>query len=166
MRVFTVFCVLVVGLLFGSGLSAHQQQEAYTTLTFNPRSGNIEIVHRFYLHDAEHAIKRIFAGQADLLSAPETREKFSRYVASRFALKDQQGAGVKVRTLGEEVEGKFLWTYQEVENTTLDQLEWIDIQFLYEVWPRHRNIVNIAYPEKVKSLRFEKSNDWKRLPRP
>lgn len=156
--------IMLVGLLFSGSLSAHQQKEAYTSLIFNARTGNVEIAHRFYIHDAEHAVKRILGKQADLISGSETREKFYRYVASRFALKNQQGDRVEVKTLGGEVEGKFLWVYQEVEDTELLQLAWIDIQFLYEVWSRHRNIVNIEYPNTIKSLRLEKSDRWKRLP--
>ena len=35
---------------------AHQQKIAITTVLFNPRTENIEIMHRFNLHDAEHAV--------------------------------------------------------------------------------------------------------------
>ncbi len=40
--------------------AAHQQKIAITTVLFNPRTQNIEIMHRFNLHDAEHAVKALF----------------------------------------------------------------------------------------------------------
>ena len=32
---------------------AHQDREAITQVLFNPRTGNIEVMHRFLLHDVE-----------------------------------------------------------------------------------------------------------------
>ena len=51
---------------------AHQQKIAITTVLFNPRTENIEIMHRFNLHDAEHAVKAMFKKTADILDDKDT----------------------------------------------------------------------------------------------
>ena len=59
--------IAIVILLLAAPLSAHQQKEAITRVLFNPRTGNIEVMHRFLLHDAEHAVKELVDAKADIL---------------------------------------------------------------------------------------------------
>lgn len=51
--VLTVICAS----FFSAQLQAHQIKAAITTVLFNQRTENIEVMHRFNLHDAEHAVK-------------------------------------------------------------------------------------------------------------
>jgi hypothetical protein len=44
-------------------------------------------MHRFYLHDAEHAVKHLQHKKADLLNDAESRQHFADYVAQHFALR-------------------------------------------------------------------------------
>ena len=59
--------LLLAAWLLAAPLPAHQQKESVTRVLFNPRTGNIEVMHRFLLHDAEHATRKLFGGDADLL---------------------------------------------------------------------------------------------------
>lgn len=52
-------------LMVCQAVSAHQIKAAITTVLFNPRTENIEVMHRFNLHDAEHAVKALFDKRAD-----------------------------------------------------------------------------------------------------
>ena len=49
-------------MLSSAPLGAHQQKAALTTLRYNPRSNEVEIAHRFALHDAEHAAPEVTGG--------------------------------------------------------------------------------------------------------
>mgnify|MGYP000103148218 CR=1 FL=1 len=61
-----VFIGLATALLFVSQCAvAHQQKTSISKVLFNQRTSNIEIMHRFRVHDAEHAVKHIFGKDAE-----------------------------------------------------------------------------------------------------
>lgn len=98
---------------------AHQQRAAISTALFNYRSGNLEISHRFYMHDAEHAIKHLFGKGADIYNKRETQMRFGQYVSQHFAIENQAAKALPLKLLGVEVDSKFIWVYQEI---SLDQV--------------------------------------------
>jgi len=133
---------------------AHQQKEAITRVLFNARTSNIEVMHRFLLHDVEHAVKELRHGDADILNSPEDRVFFSEYVYQHFALADQDGMVLPLKPVGHEVEGRFLWVYAEtaipesVESLTLRH------DSLRDIWPEQVNLVNIERNGNVQSATF------------
>ena len=110
--------------------AAHQQQEAQSVILFNERSGNIEVMHRFYIHDAEHVAKLVGEKSSDLLASEQAQATFGNYVAKHFGLRwtkrvlpisadsdtplSEVASDVvpELQYVGQEVEGKFLWIYQ------------------------------------------------------
>ncbi|PWK53854.1 DUF6702 family protein [Pleionea mediterranea] len=101
--------------VFMSGvLMAHQQKESYTTVNFNQRTSNIEVVHRFYLHDAEHAINRMLDTKADIINNKQSQAAFAQYVKQNFGLRVNKSTELSLHYVGFEVEGKYLWVYQEI----------------------------------------------------
>jgi len=73
-------------LLWAGAACAHQMRAAISTVLFNPRSGNIEVMHRFYSHDAEHALELLTGAPADLVDKARDRLKFAVYVHEQFTL--------------------------------------------------------------------------------
>jgi hypothetical protein len=137
--------------------SAHQQKAAISSVLFNPRTSNIEISHRFYLHDAEHAIKKIFGGDADIYQSIESQQKFANYVTERFAMFDNQENAVTLSSVGFELEGKFFWVYQETaQPPTLEGLT-IAHHALRDIWPEQVNTINIEGKGDIQTLTFAQS---------
>ena len=138
---------------------AHQQKEAITTVLFNDRTGNIEVAHRFYIHDAEHAVKHIVKdkkkGPTDLIKDKTVQSAFAAYAVSRFSLALNGQKPLSLRLLGQEVEGKFLWVYQESPNLTAPYRLDIHNEVLMEIWPSQRNIVNVEGLGAVKSVQLQ-----------
>ena len=146
-----------------SKLFAHEQNEAYTTILFNPHSGQLEITHRFSAHDAEHALIRLFGKEADIVGNEETQRDFAAYVRLRFQLQDAAGDDLFLDDVGYELEGKFFWVYQEMpvpEN--LDSIR-IKMQALQEVWPKQTNYVNVEKAGITRSVRMDKDDGWKTI---
>ena len=142
-------------LLFISQLaSAHQIKAAITTVLFNTRTENIEVMHRFNLHDAEHAVKVLFDKNADILDDKGTQKAFADYVAARFRLLDAQNDSLLLKTVGYETEGKFFWVYQETEQPP--ELEGLRIRHdaLRDVWPAQVNTLNVEGQGDIKTLTF------------
>jgi len=141
-------------LLYAGIAGAHQQKESITRILFNPRTGNIEVMHRFDLHDAEHAVKQIFDTDADILASNETRDRFAAYVHARFALRDQDGVDLPLAPVGHEIEGRFLWVY--AETPIPDKLTALTLTHdaLRDLWPDQVNLVNVDRDGETTSALF------------
>ncbi|MBX2812560.1 MAG: hypothetical protein KTR25_12150 [Myxococcales bacterium] len=184
------FSVMVVLFLMGMCLSivgngryahAHQQKEAYSTVRFNLRTGNLEIAHRFYVHDAEHAVGQFLGKRIDLRKNQQAQAQFAKYVSKHFHMRLVTKRGsppgvLKMRLVGQEVEGKYIWIYQEVVKlspkgtlqykSTEAKPHGLEIKMsaLQELWDRHTNQVTIEYGiPKYPSIRFTVKDDWRTL---
>ena len=152
-----VLSVLIFFLL-APGSFAHQQKTAVTRILFNTNSGNIEVMHRFLVHDAEHAAAQIFGERQTLLESAESRQLFSSYVINRFAIEVEYANGsveaLDLSYVGEELDGQFVWVYQEIENQIEIQAMTVVSTALRDIWPSQSNLVNIERSGEVLSLLF------------
>ncbi len=132
----------------------HQQKEAYTTIKPNSNSGKTEVIHRFYLHDAEHGFSGKL-GESIVFSVDESAQsKFADYVVESFQLKIDNGKeAVALETVGFEVEGRYIWVYQETSQKLPCQVV-VKMDALHDVWEKHINQVNFEWPEGIKSVRL------------
>jgi len=132
---------------------AHQQKEAYTTVLFNQRSGMLEVSHRFYIHDAEHALAKATDEDIDLTVDKESQQRFSDYLLSHFSLTvtDQL---LDLSAIGFEVEGKYFWVYQEIAMPQNVNSLKVSMTALQEVWPSQVNHVNVEKGGSVFSARL------------
>ncbi len=153
---------IIVAFWLSNAAIAHQQKYATTTVSLNARNGNLEIVHRFLVHDAEHVVKHLFSSDADFNNQPETQKNFANYVVDHFNIKLNDQASV-LDVIGFESDEKFFWVYQEVvkpEHITQIQIRQTA---LHETWPRQVNLVNIEGFGGVNSMEFRKGDQWKTL---
>jgi hypothetical protein len=143
-------------------LLAHEMKTAITKLVFNQRTGTLEVMHRFYVHDAEHAVKKLLDKTADLVAKQSTRDSFALYVSSHFQLKaDDQD--LQLTLVGHELDGRFFWVYQEIaipQDASLLQLRHDSLQSL---WPEQQNIVNIERQGQVKTVKFTTHQQWQQV---
>ena len=108
-----VFLMVISNIVSTNIAFAHQQKAAETTVTFNKRSGQLEVSHRFYMHDTEHAVQALFDKNADIINLKETQQQFADYVAKQFLVRTLADEELPLKTVGYEVEGKFFWVYQQ-----------------------------------------------------
>ncbi|MBU1309296.1 MAG: hypothetical protein KKE30_07170 [Gammaproteobacteria bacterium] len=158
-----MLALLLVLTAYSGSLAAHEMKAALTKLVFNDRSGNIEVMHRFYVHDAEHGVKQLFDKSADLLNSEQTQQTFSRYVSEHFALTTLSGDAINLTLVGGQLEGRFFWVYQEAAIPAELQGLRIQHQALQALWPAQVNTVNIEGRGEVKSLRFDSKTGWQQL---
>lgn len=153
-----LFTILMGALLFVVPVvNAHQQKSSISKVLFNPRTNNIEIMHRFRVHDAEHAVKEIFGKNADILNSSSTQLKFSEYVDQRFTLLDNEKSPLPLKLVGHELDGKFFWVYQETSQPP--KLENLSIRHdaLRDLWPEQVNTINVEGKGKLQTLTFTDS---------
>lgn len=156
---------------------AHQQKETYSTLSFNTRSKSLEIVHRFYVHDAEHALGQMLGKKVDLIKDKKAQQAFGTYIDQHFQLKTLSAKQpLKIHFIGQEVEGRYLWVYQEVPQFTRQETLHgqthlpkphglkIKMNALQELWRRQVNQINIETADKVvPSIRIKQRDEWRTL---
>ncbi len=140
--------------LFSTIAGAHQIKAAISTVLFNPRTENIEIMHRFNLHDAEHAVKVLFDKQSDILDDKQSQKLFAQYAAKHFKLKNKDEQTLALKLVGFEVEGKHFWVYQETAQPPA--LEGLVIQHdaLRDIWPAQINTINVEGKGQLQTLEF------------
>ena len=152
---------ILLGMLVISTGEAHQQKNAVTRILFNENTGNIEVMHRFFIHDAEHAAGLIFGERQMLAESRESRELFSSYVINRFSIEASFREGnsevLGLSYVGEEVDGQFLWVYQEVPAQDDITAFTIVNLTLRDVWSDQSNLVNIERDGRIYSLTFDGS---------
>jgi len=163
--IFIAVCVL------SFSVNAHQQKEAYTTLLFNERTNNLEIMHRFYLHDIEHAINSLEANNKNsdekkIDNSNTPLKIFSAYIQDHFQLRSIDDNVIELDYVGVEIEGKYLWVYQELSLSNLDRnLKALKLNMtaLQEVWPKQINHINIEKNGVVRSARLNKDQAWQTI---
>lgn len=141
-------------------LHAHQQKAAITRVLFNSNSGNLEVMHRFYVHDAEHAVRQLVDPNADLIASAAAREQFAQYVTGRFSLLGTEGNTLPLGYVGQEVDGIFLWVYQEMPMPEAMTGLSVVNNVLREIWPEQSNLVNIEREGKLQTLNFNGNTEW------
>jgi len=155
-------CVLPGVLWLGSvnEADAHQQQAALTRVLFNGRNGNVEVMHRFLVHDAEHAVRQLLDPEADIIASAPAREQFAQYVIERFFLLGLEGNTLPLAYVGQEIDGNFLWVYQEMPIPV--QLNGLSVihNALRDLWPEQNNLVNIERDGMVQTLNFTGTVEW------
>lgn len=143
-------------------LSAHEMKSAITKVLFNQRTGNIEVMHRFYVHDAEHAVKKLLDKSADLIAKQSSRDSFALYVSTHFQLKSDN-QDLKLNLVGNELDGRFFWVYQEVAIPDSLKLMQLRHDSLQSLWPDQVNVVNIEGRGKVKTVKFTPEQQWQQV---
>lgn len=156
--------ILVLCTLWACASQAHQMKTAITKVLFNARTGNVEVMHRFYVHDAEHALSQIAGKQIHLLDDQAAQAQFGRYVASHFAFGYEQAQALVLNYVGQELDGKFIWVYQEmpVPATAPTQL-WFKHTSLQDFWPEQMNQVNVEGLGTVRSVALARDSGWQRI---
>jgi len=151
-RIFTLFVMAAV--MVTSAL-AHQQRAAITKVLFNKNTGNLEVMHRFFLHDTEHAVQMLFDKNADIISSEKTKKQFADYVAERFAIKPLNGDELKLDMVGYEADRQFFWVYQEVKAP--DSIEGLTMihNALRDIWIDQVNTVNVEGRGDLRTSTFE-----------
>ncbi|MEN7343694.1 MAG: DUF6702 family protein [Pseudomonadota bacterium] len=148
------WCMVTILAALSSPLAGHQQKEAITRVLFNERTGNIEVMHRFLLHDAEHACKQLFDASADLLGNAGDREQFADYVHRQFAMLDQTGEEISLTPVGSEIDTQYLWVYAEAPiPKSLTRMR-LTHDALRELWPEQTNMVNVERGKDVRTATF------------
>jgi hypothetical protein len=144
--------VLLAVLAATGPAGAHEIRIALTTVEPNPRSGLVEVMHRFWVHDAEHATQLLGGMTGDIVDDVALQRLFSRYVAQRFTLADADREPLALELVGAEVDGDFLWVYEQMPIDRFDAIRAVAHSSLQDVWTDQVNQVNVRRGDAVRTL--------------
>ncbi|KAF7764787.1 hypothetical protein PCIT_b0856 [Pseudoalteromonas citrea] len=137
---------------------AHQLKAALSTVVVNEASGELELTHRYYLHDVEHAVAHLFGDEVDIFSADQ--HKFVKYVHAHIRLKQPNGQILPLRNIGARIKKPFFFVYQQ--SVLPDNIAQLSMQntVLRDVWCTQINMVNFKIQNVTRTLHFDGNDDW------
>jgi hypothetical protein len=133
--------------------SAHQQKITISTVSVNPRTDRIEVVHQVPVHDAEHALRVQGVRVPDIVGSAASREAFADYVTRRFLI-EVDGEAASLDYVGSEISGGSLMVYQEAPAPAGEAVVRVNSQVLTDVWARQENRVNLGSGTNVTTFVF------------
>ncbi len=148
-------------------LPAHEQKTSLTDVFFNERTGNLEIAHRISIHDAEHVLRRKRQTPEDLIHSEEAQSLFAEYVTKEFLLEEKKGSPIELDLVGQEIDGGFLWVYQEIPIANLPGKAFtIHNSILHNEVDQQTNTVNVRFGSQVSTFVFKAGSEAKLYEQP
>lgn len=105
-----VFIVIAAAPVAGA---AHRLHAALTTVEWRESAGSLEVTHRMFAHDVEQWLARAAPDESRDIASLEARARAALYAERHFVLKTEEGKPIPLTTLGAEMEGEYLYIYQE-----------------------------------------------------
>jgi hypothetical protein len=139
---------------------AHELKMALSTVIVNEVRGELELTHRYYLHDVEHAVTHLFGDEADVFSNETIQNKFIEYVYERIQLQQSNGVLLPLFRMGIRIDKSFLYVYQR--SFLPDKVMQLSMQntVLRDVWNTQINLVNFKKNNVTRTLHFDGNDDW------
>jgi hypothetical protein len=156
-RRFLAQCAVAAVLAGACALApAHRFHAGITDISFNERSGNLEVVHTYMAHDVEALLTNLYQRQFDL-SDPDDQAVLRKYVEQQFWLADKNKRRLPLGWVGMTVDSESVTIFQEARATAADKVELIHDQVLADFLPDQMNTVNLTVAGSVRTFGFSSS---------
>lgn len=148
-------------LLASTPTLAHRLEAALSVVEINPSSGVLEITHRLYAHDLEHALDLGPVG-VGYFQTPEGQAAIKTYCERQFFIGDGQGTALPLQFVGAELSGDLLYVYFEAGRYNGRALT-LDSNLLQDFTQAQVNQVNVRRDGKTVSARFQTGTPARRI---
>lgn len=150
MRASALLCLFAVLIM-----PAHADRErlSVSTVEWSAPAQTLHVTHRIHLHDAQQALVR-----AGLLKEPDlvpliNRAKLALFVGRGFRIAGQT-SDIALDILGAEIDGNYIYVYQQAEADAAPDMLYIDCNILRTVFSDQSNHVNVKLSDSVQTLTF------------
>ena len=135
---------------------AHRFHVGIAEVSFNARSGSLEVVHTYMAHDVEALLSNLYQRQFDM-GDPDDQAVFRQYLERQFWI---NGATKRVplKWLGMTADTENVTVYQEAPGTPLGQAASIHNAVLSDFLPDQVNTVNIKDGANARTLMFDRAH--------
>lgn len=147
----------------GAAAQAHNFHVGLTEISFNPNSGNTEVVHTYTAHDVEALLMNLYQRHFDL-GLEEDQAVFRRYLEKQFRI-TAKGKALPLQWVGLQANTDSIVVFQEIEKTVLPQDAVLSDGVLTDFLPQQVNNVNVSTPGRpAASLIFTRERRDQPLP--
>ncbi|MBQ4813262.1 hypothetical protein J8M20_18010 [Pseudoalteromonas luteoviolacea] len=149
-------------LMLANSAQAHKLKASIATANIFPEQGNIQIEYRFHLHDLEHALVHLFNEHKNVYHNDRVQQAFADYVYTHASLRRLNGQALALSAATVKIDAKYLWVYQEAQFAKGTPLKGLQMRHgaLRDIWPDQINLVNFRGIGKVKTMHFDKDDNW------
>ena len=158
-----IAALLCLSLMLAAPAFADRQRLSVSTVEWDAPARTLGITHRIHVHDAEQALLREGLLEGPDLYRLENRARFALYVSRQFRLAGAE-ADIALESLGAEIEGNYIWVYQQAELTKAPDKLYVDCKILRDVFSDQSNHVNVIVSDDVQTLTFTKGDGIKSVP--
>lgn len=156
--------VLAAALLACSAaVQAHNFHVGLTEISFNPRTGNTEVVHTYTAHDVEALLMNLYQRHFDL-GLEEDQAVFRRYIEKQFRI-SANGKPVPLKWVGIQATVDSIVVFQEIEKAPLPAGAVLLDAVLTDFLPQQANNVNVSgFGRPAASIVFNRDRREQPLP--
>ncbi len=147
--------------LASSPTLAHRIEAALSVVEVNPSSGVLEITHRLFAHDLEHALDLGPVG-AGYFETPDGLAAIKAYCERQFFIGDEAGRALRLQFVGAELSGDLLYVYFEAGRYSGKALT-LDSNLLQDFTEAQVNQINLRRAGKTVSARFQTGTPAKQM---
>tara|TARA_B100001105_G_scaffold50177_1_gene37780 strand:+ start:101 stop:598 length:498 start_codon:yes stop_codon:yes gene_type:complete len=133
--------------------TAHRQHHMWTTIVQADARGLIEISHRIHAKDALQVLQNLGVVRPELTSIKELAQ-LALYLESTFTVTDPSGQLTLPQLIGSELEGNFVFIYQELVSNLAPNEYSYQSSGLMEVHSDQVNYVQIHLHNSIQTLEF------------
>jgi len=158
----------VLGLAPSLPARAHRSHTSQTTIGWNPRTAELEVVHRLHAHDAEVALGRLPGITTPDLAKPAHQARLALYVEQHFALAGADGTPLALTLVGAELEGMEVYVYQTSPMAAAPTALSVRMTVLHDSFPDQANRISVVFPrppggDLVRTATLRPGDGWTRL---
>lgn len=140
---------------------AHRLTTTETRVDINSKTGRVEVVHTFHVHDTEETLLKAGVLSDDLTSLRE-RAKLALYIGEKFKLYQNQ-APIELSIVGAELDKRNVLTFQEGQiEAPLGTLS-VEADMMRALVHNQINNVDVYIDKAVTSLQFRGSDGLKKI---
>ncbi|KZN45069.1 DUF6702 family protein [Pseudoalteromonas luteoviolacea] len=151
-----------LSLIWFSPVQAHKLKASLATAKVLPHSGHIKLEYRFHMHDLEHAVVHLFNDSKNIYQDIKVQQQFSDYVYTQTSLRRLNGQALALSKPTYEIDRKYFRVYQEALYEKEVPLTGLQMRngTLRDIWPEQINLVNFRGMGPVKTMYFDKDDNW------
>ncbi|MBT3428451.1 MAG: hypothetical protein HOL98_15985 [Gammaproteobacteria bacterium] len=134
--------------------TAHRQHHMWTTIVQADTQDALEISHRIHAQDAIKILRNMGVNEPELTSLQELAQ-LALYLESTFIITSPDGTPTQPKLIGSELEGNYVFVYQELTSGHHPGEYSYQSSGLMEVHSDQVNYIQIHHHNRVETLEFQ-----------
>ena len=135
---------------------AHRFHVGIAEVSFNARTGSLEVVHTYMAHDVEAMLMTLHNRQFDM-GNPDDQAVFRQYLERQFWISGP-AKRLPLKWVGMTADTENITVYQEAPGTPLGQASSIHNAVMSDFLPDQVNTVNVKEGSSARTLTFDRAH--------